>query len=101
MDLLSIIKQAGIAAVDAQNPVQVVVAKAESISPLTVNIEQRLQLTQEFLWIPESMTRHTAKIKHGEYEQEIVIREGIQVGDSLLLLRVQGGQKYIVLDKVV
>ncbi|MED4953424.1 DUF2577 domain-containing protein [Paenibacillus sp. FSL R5-0527] len=33
--------------------------------------------------------------------EKIVIREGLQAGDAVLLLRVQGGQKYVVWDRVV
>ncbi|MCM3701421.1 DUF2577 domain-containing protein [Paenibacillus macerans] len=32
---------------------------------------------------------------------KIVIREGLKVGDAVLLLRVQGGQQYVVWDKVI
>ncbi|GIP10388.1 hypothetical protein J1TS5_25580 [Paenibacillus macerans] len=32
---------------------------------------------------------------------KIVIREGLKVGDTVLLLRVQGGQQYVVWDRVV
>lgn len=33
--------------------------------------------------------------------EKIVIREGLKVGDTVLLLRMQGGQKYVVWDRVV
>lgn len=34
-------------------------------------------------------------------KKEITIHNGLKVGDEVLLLRMQGGQKYIVIDKVV
>lgn len=42
--------------------------------------------------------KHTHKI---EGEKEITIHAGLEVGEKVILLRQQGGQKYLVLDRVV
>jgi len=34
-------------------------------------------------------------------QKRVIVRYGLKVGDKVLLLRVQGGQKYVVLDKIV
>ncbi|KPU45819.1 hypothetical protein OXPF_06080 [Oxobacter pfennigii] len=116
--LLDVIKKAGVDAVNANNPVNVLYGEVVSINPLSVNIEQRLTLTADFLIVPESLTRYEIDITHGHQYQDnngsgsttrttqpalapIVIRTGLQPGDKVILLRMQGGQDYLILDKVV
>lgn len=45
----------------------------------------------------ESLTEYKRNIA-GE---EVVIRKGLQTGDTVVLLRYQGGQTYLVLDRLV
>lgn len=105
------IKQLGTNAVDAGKPVSVMFGTVMKVNPLEVNVDQRFTLDEDFLVIPEQLTRFEIDLKHkhqtnGEDTKEaltekIVIREGLKAGDSVLLLRVQGGQQYVVWDKVV
>ncbi|RXZ84909.1 DUF2577 domain-containing protein [Paenibacillaceae bacterium] len=118
--LLGTIKQAGAGAVDAAGPVAIVFGVVEEASPLAVRVDQRFKLTREFLIVPESLVHFELALAHThEYGGEggggtatgttapalpaepVVIRRGLEVGDKLLLLRMQGGQKYIILDRVV
>ncbi|MCR8645570.1 DUF2577 domain-containing protein [Paenibacillus sp. N1-5-1-14] len=111
MSLLNIIKSAGAGAVDAGNPVAMLFAEVTQMNPLELNVDQRFTLTEDFLIIPESLTRYEIDLKHKHdalggstqdaLPQKIVIREGLKNGDNVLLLRVQGGNSFIILDKVV
>lgn len=111
MSLLDIMKRASIGAVESNNPVTILFGNVIRINPLEVNVHQRFTLTEDFLVVPESLTRYELDLKHNHSTSEgptgevlpekIVIREGLQVGDRVLLIRVQGGQQYVVLDKVV
>lgn len=80
------------------DPVAVMQGVVTSVQPLEVNVEQRLSLKGGFLVVPERLTEYKVMVSGG---QELVIREGLAVGDKLLLLRVQGGQQFIILDRVV
>ncbi|WP_085829400.1 DUF2577 domain-containing protein [Clostridium massiliodielmoense] len=89
------------------------------IDKIEIKVEQKLILDKDFFIIPESLTRYEILLKHKhEYEDtsynstitketqqklldRITIREGLKQGDKVLLLRVQGGQQYVILDKVV
>lgn len=111
MGLAESIKILGKGAVDAEGPVVVMFGAVTKVNPLEVLVDQRFPLDEELLIIPASLTRYEIDLKHkhnttgGTTEEalteKIVIREGLKVGDSVLLLRVQGGQKYVVWDKVV
>src|SRR5690606_36886566 len=106
-------------AVGATNPVAVMFGTVTKGSPLEVNVEQRFTLTEEFLIVPERLVhfeiypRHSHKYEDDtgtvvveketqpELPDKIVIRRGLEPGDRVILLRVQGGQKYPILDRVV
>ncbi|WP_028563050.1 DUF2577 domain-containing protein [Paenibacillus pinihumi] len=97
MGLVDIIKQIGTGAVDAQNPVTIVYGSVIQGNPLEINVDQRLKLHSAFLVVPESLSESKILIGNEEY----VIRKGLEPGDRVVLIRVQGGQSYLVLDRVV
>lgn len=111
MSLLETIKRAGVGAFEASNPVNVLFGNVVKTDPLEVNVHQRLTLTEDFLIIPESLSRLEIDLNHSHtapdgptddaLTEPIVIREGLKPGDRVILLRAQGGQQYVILDKVV
>lgn len=84
MSLLQLIKQAAIEAVEQSSPMSLTYGTVESISPLKINLEQKISLTNEFI-----------------VNTEIFDEAIFSIGDRLVFLRVNGGQKYIYLDKLV
>lgn len=83
-NLLNVMKQAGSNATDAKNPVHVCFGKVTSTSPLKILVEQKIILGSMQIVLTKSM-----------------IEDALVIGDEVILLRVQGGQKYVVMDKVV
>ena len=80
--LLKYIKQAGTEAVANGAPCAVMFGQVTSVEPsLKIKVEQRLLLGEKQLIRTESTQK-------------------MQEGDNVILLRMQGGQKFIVLDKV-
>ncbi len=80
-DLLRVIKQAALDAVKASNPVSVNHGKVTGVSPLKVQINQKITLSEaQLLQCKEIGT--------------------IEDGDEVILLREQGGQKYIILGVI-
>lgn len=86
-NLLQLIKQAAKDAVEASNPVQVHFGTVLSEEPLEVQVDQRFILPAAALVVPESLGRYEGR--------------GLTAGDRVLLIRVQGGEKYVILDRVV
>ncbi|WP_366290268.1 DUF2577 family protein [Paenibacillus sp. AN1007] len=82
--MLDVIKKAAVAAVDAKSPVQIMYGSVTNTQPLEITVEQRLALSDPFLVLTES-----------------VAQKSWMMGDSALLLRVQGGDSYVVLDRLV
>ena len=122
-NLLQTIKRAAVEAVEASNPVAVLVGTVVSASPLKISLNQKLTLTEQFLVVPQSLTDYKTKIEFAEKTQaaivelnnvsydgritfsktihEITVFNGLKTGDKVLLLKMQGGQKYLVIEKVV
>lgn len=104
MGMIDIIKQASLGAVGSANPVNILFGEVLNINDFKVKVDQKLILSKEFFIIPESLIRYEVDLSHGvggSALEKLVIREGLKQGDKVLLLRVQGGQQYVILDKVV
>lgn len=82
VSMLDLVKRAAIGANDATNPVNVLFGKVVKVKPLEVEIHQKLKLTKEFLVQSEAA-------------------KDLSNGDRVVLIRVQGGHQFVVLDKVV
>lgn len=80
--LLKVMKQAGVEANAASGPVNVCFGKVISASPLRVLVEQKMTLGVAQLVLTRT------------------VRDFLDTGDEVILLRQQGGQKYIIIDKV-
>ena len=81
-NLIQIIKQAALEAVEASNPTKVFYGIVVNDS-LSIKIDQKFTITRDFILLPN-------RIKE----------EGLNVGDKVILLQEQGGQNYIILDKM-
>lgn len=81
-DLLNSIKQAAMDAVEASKPVAAVFGKVTSVSPIVIQVEQKLTLGEKQLILTRTASQSLVQ------------------GEHALLLRMQGGQKYIVLDRL-
>ena len=81
--LLQMIKLAAIEAVEATKPCAAVYGTVKSTAPLTINIDQKITLTSSFLVVTNT------------------VKDILSVGDTVVMLRIQGGQQFLVLDKVV
>lgn len=122
-DLLITLKRAALDAVEASQPVNIVFGKVISASPLKINVEQKLTLSSAQLILTRNVTdfetdmtvNHLTENRSGgggdasfashnhEYKgrKTFLIHNSLIVGDEVLMLRMQGGQKYIVIDRVV
>lgn len=99
--LLNTIKQASMAANSASNPVNVLFGVVTKSNPLEVNVDQRFTLPADFLIVPESLMPIELPAALQQQESKLLIRRGLEAGDKVLLLRLQGGQQFVVLDRVV
>lgn len=103
VSFLNIIKRAALEAVEASKPSDFCFGKVTSSSPLKIQVEQKMTLGAAQLVLTRSVTDFKTKvtIESLSGKREMTVHNALQVGDEVILLRKKGGQKYLVLDKVV
>ncbi len=125
-ELVGAMKRAASDAVDASKPVNVYFGKVVSASPLKINVEQKMILGEKQLVLTRNVTDYKTKISganvqnyyytgsttesgtapvspphvHAVGKIQITVHNGLAAGDEVILIRQQGGQKFIVVDRV-
>ena len=114
-DLIETIKKAAQQASEASKPVAVMFGIVQDASPLKINVEQKLLLEKEQLilsrnvtdferevtpsnWSTDSTGGHSHTIS-GKKKEEV--HHALKKGEKVVLLRISGGQQYLVWDRVV
>lgn len=123
-EFLELVKRAAVEAVEAGKPMAVCFGRVTSVSPLEITVDQKTILTEaqliltnhvrdfavEMTTLPEfHETEETAggageaafaSHRH-EYRgrKKWMIHLALQVGEKVILIRRDGGQKFIVLDR--
>lgn len=83
-ELVETIKRAAIDAVEATKPVRIYFGEVMDTDPLKINVEQKMILGENQLILTRT-----------------VFDEGLAAGSRVILIRIQGGQKFIVMDNLV
>ncbi len=82
---------------DAMQLTDVATGTVTSAGPLEITINAAMQpLRREVLYLTEAVVEKKVPAPGGD----IVINRALAAGDKVLLLRVQHGQKYIVLSRI-
>ena len=122
VELTNLIKQIACNAVNASKPVTVKFGIVTSESPLEITIDQKLRLSKEFLVLTRNVTDYevdmtvnhmTEKMAKGGGDPAVashnhaykgrktfLVHNKLLLGENVVLLGVQGGQTYVVLDRV-
>lgn len=123
IDLLNAIKKAAKETVETSQPTDYCFGKVTSTSPLNIQIDEKLTLTPTQLVLTRNVTDFKTKVTidwitedrsggNGESAfalhnhniqgiKEITVHNSLAVGDKVVLLQKKGGQKYLVIDRVV
>lgn len=122
MELLEIIKQISNQILDNKDSFEYRKGTVESVSPLTVRIDQKVLLEEDELILThlvrdyevdisvshetepfELIEQLATDIKEHKHryvgKKKIKIHQGLKQGEEVVLLKVQGGQTHIILDR--
>lgn len=125
-ELTKAMKRAAIKAMKAEKPVEVCFGKVTNASPLQILVDQKFTLGKAQLVLTRNVTDFKTMITGGNIQNyyyvgtppntstvpvnpshkhvigkiEITVHNGLVVGDEVILIRQQGGQKYIVVDRI-
>ena len=128
MDANGIVKkvhQAAIDAMESTKPVNVYFGEVVSASPLKINVEQKMVLGEKQLILTRNVTDFKTKITAGNIKNyyytgdvnsgtapvspshvhavgtiDVTVHNGLAVGDGVILIRQQKGQRFIVVDRI-
>lgn len=122
-DLLKLIKKTAVEAVNASKPANMVFGKVISISPLKIKVDQKLILTSGQLILTRNVTNYRLSVtvdhstesasggsgessfashKHSvKGEKTLTVNNALEIGEDVVLFQVSGGQKFIVVDRVM
>lgn len=103
--LVMLIKQAAVEAVDAKDPMSLKTGTVVSVSPLKISINQKIAIPASQLLLTNTVKEHSLYITvdDGSKNTEMVkitVHAKLKTGEKVLLLRCDGGQKFIVLDRL-
>ncbi len=79
---LQLIKRAALEAYDARKPCDLMYARVESVNPVSIKLENSLDIPEELIVLTHN------------------IKSEISVGDSVAVIRKQGGQKYLIVGVI-
>jgi len=119
---LKMIKQVALDAMFNTTPCDFCIGVVISESPLYIQLDQKLTLTEDFLFLTRNVTDYTItmEVDHktesewggscGEHckehshdyigEKEFVVKNHLTEGEKVVLANMAGGQKFIVLDRL-
>lgn len=100
-ELVLLTKKAALDAVEAAKPARVLFGKVESVAPLVIGVDQKMKLTKEFLVLSGAVSEQTGQITLDGQKKEVILHNGLKAGESVILLRQQGGDTFVVLDRMV
>lgn len=125
-ELVETLKRAAVEAMQATKPVNVYFGEVVSAAPLKINVEQKMMLGEKQLILSRNVTNFKTSITGGNIKNyyytgsttdsgtapvspshvhavgkiEITVHNGLVVGDEVILIRQQEGQKFIILDRI-
>ena len=119
---VELVKQAAVEAVEATKPVQYLFGKVISVSPLKIQVSAKSIYTEKMLILTRNVTdfevdmtvSHITENRAGgsgdpafashnhEYKgkKKFKVHNALILGDEVVLGRVQGGKRFVVLDRI-
>ena len=94
------IKRAAVEAVQSTMPSGVYFGTVISSSPLKISVEQKMTLDSNQLVLSTLVQDFTVSMTVDHVTKSFRVHLGLKAGEKVVLLREQGGQKYIVLDRI-
>ena len=100
-NLVQMIKQVAMDAVRAAKLSDYQIGTVVSTNPLTVKLSNEATLDADFLQLTHSVTNYECTLECGNVLQIYEVKNALQEGEKVLMLRKTGGQRYMIIDRVV
>lgn len=100
-NLVQLIKQIAVDAVNAGKPCDYQTGVVTQANPLHIKVSNSLVLEEEFLHLARNVTDYEVEITLDGTAKKCQIKNGLQKGEKVLMMRKTGGQEFTVIDRVV
>ena len=116
-ELINALKKISVEANEASDPVRIMFGIVTKAEPLTIMVDQRLIIDQSKITLCSSVVERSVKetfnmstentnsyTSHNHKivgQKDVILNFGLKEGEKVILLRIQGGQSFLVLDRVV
>ena len=94
-------KQIAVNAVENGKPADYCFGEVICKSPLQVSVEQKIILDTAQLILTRTVTEFETEITIEGKRHKIKVHNELEAGDKVVLLRQKGGQKFLIIDRVV
>lgn len=102
IDILLMVKQASLDIYKSVKATEICYGTVDNISPIQVSIDEKLKLGSVQLVLTRNVTDYDVELTESSIgTKTYTIRNSLKQGEKVVLVRVQGGQKFLVLDRVV
>ena len=101
-DILEMIKTAALEAIEHSKPVNIVYGTVVNDEPLSIKIDQKQILSSEHLIISRNFTDYKIRVSAPNPigNTELTVYNKLKKGEKVILLRKQGGQQYLILERL-
>lgn len=101
-DLVRLIKQASMDAVNASTPMDMRYGTVITTVPIQIKITNNFVLPQGMLVIPQYMTKHLVNLTDVETGETkaYIYDNSLKMNDIVVLIREPGGRKFVVVDRM-
>lgn len=96
LELVKAVKKVSVNAVNASKPVEVCFGKVMGVSPLKVLVDQKLVLGGAQLVLCRGVCNFSTVVGG----KLVDVLNALKVGEAVVMLRMQGGQRYLILDRI-
>lgn len=97
---VTLVKKAAVEAVEAAKPIHLLFGTVVSTSPLHIQTDQKATYTEHMLILTQRVTDYEVEEYSTGQAVKRHIHAALAVGDRVLLARMQGGRKFVVLDRM-
>lgn len=98
---VQMIKQVAMDAVRAAKLSDYQTGTVVSTDPLTVKLSNKATLDADFLQLTRNVTDYECTLECGDAQQVYEVKNALRAGERVLMLRKTGGQRYMIIDRVV
>lgn len=100
--LLDVMKLASKQARDADQPTDLRIGTVTSVNPLKIQVSSQFTLPAALIIVPQHLTNYKVKVRmeNSTEDKEMTIKNALKKGDKVAMLRKEGGQSYLIIDRI-